>query len=273
MANIEIYKIRLQYIVVKLIKLPRFCAPAIRGVFGYALKESNRDAFDNLFAKSESGAKQKSYVINSLETKFVYLPGDKFYFDIILFGDVINDIPIQAFINFENYEIGQQKGKLKFDKAFSVNPDSLKQIHHVSEAESYKFNFNKTVTDNVRLKFHAPFCIKKIDKPEAVNFENIIKRIYERIIGLGLWDTSSPEETDFVKARKIITKQSNFISYNVKHYSKQRRMYIYYRPAFIGSIEFYGDIKAFAELLQIGEQIHIGRGTSSGLGGFEIEYL
>lgn len=272
LTKIKIYKIRFVYTVEKLIQLPRFGSPAIRGIFGYALKQANKEAFDELFAKSENGAGQKPYVINFLEKEqLIYLPGDEFTFEITFFGNIINKISLQTFINFENYEVGQHKGKLKFKEAFSINSDTNKQIFSTEQAESYRFNNQLEASNNVQLYFKNPLCIKKVNKASDITFENIIKRIYERLLSLELLTQEDFKELDLEKAKDVIKRQSDFVTYNVKHFSKERKGYIHYEPAFIGSVEFYGNLKPFIKLLQIGELIHIGRGTSSGLGKYTLE--
>ena len=40
----------------------------------------------------------------------------------------------------------------------------------------------------------------------------------------------------------------------------------------VGKASFSGNIKEFLPLLKIGELVHIGKGTSFGLGKYEIEY-
>jgi len=41
---------------------------------------------------------------------------------------------------------------------------------------------------------------------------------------------------------------------------------------FVGSITFEGDFEEFLPFLMLGEYIHVGKGTSFGLGKYEIEF-
>ncbi len=259
----------------KLIISPPFVATAIRGILGYVLKNNNKTAFDILFAKSENGAKLKPYSIAVAEKQqLAYMPKDNFYFDITFFGDIIKKINLKTFIDFENYPIGKQNGKMKFVKAESITANSITTIFKLSSAK--KFDSGKVIDKNIKdktrltIKFISPVCIQKVNSPQNITFSNIIKRIYERLLNLNLIDGETFISPNFTETENIICTQSNFIRYDVKHHSRIRKQFIYYKPAFIGSAEYYGYFEPFIKLLEIGEQIQIGRGTTSGLGKFRL---
>jgi CRISPR/Cas system endoribonuclease Cas6 (RAMP superfamily) len=71
------------------------------------------------------------------------------------------------------------------------------------------------------------------------------------------------------KSQSIRVKKENLSWFDWERYSARQdtRMKM---GGFVGSITFEGDFEPFLPFLLLGEQIHVGKGTSFGLGKYEI---
>ena len=72
------------------------------------------------------------------------------------------------------------------------------------------------------------------------------------------------------KAKNVKVKEKNLRWYDLERYSARQdtRMKM---GGFIGEIIFEGYVKPFLPLIRAGEILHVGKGTSFGLGQFKIQ--
>ncbi len=73
------------------------------------------------------------------------------------------------------------------------------------------------------------------------------------------------------RAQAVKVKESNLIWVDWERYSNRQEEKMK-MGGFTGSAAFGGDFEEFSQLILIGEQIHVGKGTSFGLGKYEILY-
>ena len=78
-------------------------------------------------------------------------------------------------------------------------------------------------------------------------------------------------EAEIEKSKEIRVQKENLSWFDWERYSNRQetRMMM---GGFLGSITFEGDFEAFLPFLLLGECIHVGKGTSFGLGKYEIEF-
>ncbi len=269
-----LYKIRFYYSVQKTMKVPFFIGPAIRGILGYALKESHPETFGLFFSKSEEGGGLKPYAIAvGPNPNTVFFPGDTFFFDLFLFGGQRGKIDLDIFKKFEHYTLIKNTKPLKYVKAVSVFGTGSRDITSLEDAVPYNFPRSGFDSEKLEVRFVSPVCIKKIESPKDLSFERFSRLLYERLSGLFPEFSSNELRPDLSAALDVRLSSENLIRNNVKHYSDIRKSFVFYKPAFIGSLVFEGDFRAFSDILKIGEQIGIGRGTTSGLGRFKLSPL
>lgn len=138
---------------------------------------------------------------------------------------------------------------------------------------------NTTVMRKYRTAPH-PFVIEPIkdtkmvftEKPE---FHILIRNLLRRIAHLSYFHCGGdPLQFDFTgaisRATKIVAKEEKLQWYDWERYSARQdtRMKL---GGFVGNIIFEGDLNEFIPYLKAGEFVHIGKGTSFGLGKYVMK--
>lgn len=108
-----------------------------------------------------------------------------------------------------------------------------------------------------------------------LEFHMLIRQLLRRISLLSYFHCGGdPSEIDFKgtieKAKEIKVKEKNLRWHDWERYSARQdaRMKM---GGFVGEITFEGDIGPFMPLIQAGEVLHVGKGTSFGLGKYEVK--
>ena len=71
------------------------------------------------------------------------------------------------------------------------------------------------------------------------------------------------------KAATVKQTQSDIRWYNWKRYSTRQEAWMSL-GGIVGSVLYEGDLSGFMPLLRLGEYVHVGKGTSFGLGKYDI---
>jgi hypothetical protein len=127
----------------------------------------------------------------------------------------------------------------------------------------------------VRLRFVTPARIKVGgDLQTDLSFELLVRNLLRRTSTLAAVHGSGPMELDYRglidRAASVKTRKSRLVWWDLDRYSnrQQTKMKL---GGFIGEIDYEGEaIEEFLPLLIAGELLHVGAGTSFGLGRFEI---
>ncbi len=168
----------------------------------------------------------------------------------------------------------EREGK-NLEKIFIDN----KLLEHPIVYRSGKFFQSRDTKTNISLKFITPVRIKSEGKLcSKLNFTIILKNILRRIslISMFYGDDAEEEIPSFnindliVKANEIKTKCDNLGWVDVGRYSSKQKMQMQL-GGLMGRIVFEGDITEFMPYLRLGEELHIGKNTSFGLGKYVIE--
>lgn len=137
------------------------------------------------------------------------------------------------------------------------------------------------------VQFLTRTCIlqKVASRKDPLNNQVIIATFYELVLNLinrigGLHQLYGEgwigpraflkKRDEFLRLAKSVRTMEDSLSMEYeKHYSETRQQY---EPldGFRGSIRFVGDLEPFAELLRLGEILHIGQQTSYGLGQYRL---
>ena len=124
------------------------------------------------------------------------------------------------------------------------------------------------------LLFLTPLRIKeKGDLVVNLTFPTLIARLMERmnVLSYLYCGGSAPEENQALlkEARNIKLKAKSLRWYDWERYSnrQKRRMKM---GGLIGAISFCGHLSPFMPYLLLGQYIHVGQGTTFGLGRYEI---
>ena len=115
--------------------------------------------------------------------------------------------------------------------------------------------------------------ISKEDLVVDLKFHHLIRSLLRRFSTLSYFHCGKRLELDFKglieRAEKIETVASGLKWYDWERYS-QRQDVRMKMGGLIGKISFKGNLEEFMPLIQLGEFIHAGKGTSFGLGRYEL---
>lgn len=105
-------------------------------------------------------------------------------------------------------------------------------------------------------------------------FHVLIRALLRRVSNLTYFHCGAELDVDFrdliAAAEQIETVSSEVRWYDWERYSARQdtRMKL---GGFVGRVTYRGDLQAFLPLLRLGEIVHLGKGTSFGLGKYVIE--
>jgi len=141
--------------------------------------------------------------------------------------------------------------------AFSLSPSTF----HPSP-----FTLHLSFLTPTRLKFDGRLSPK-------LEFHILIRNLLRRISLLSYFHCDKELDLDFrgiiEKAREISVKKSNLIWIDWERYSNRQGTTMK-MGGFTGSVAFQGDLEPFLPFLLLGEYIHVGKGTSFGLGKYKM---
>ncbi|MEW6108096.1 MAG: CRISPR system precrRNA processing endoribonuclease RAMP protein Cas6 [Nitrospirota bacterium] len=224
------------------------------------------------------------------ERKRGYKSGDEIIFGLTLIGRAVDYLPYFIYTFDELGKIGLGKGKGRYelkevrsnegDRIYSAETKTLKpfekstltfdsSILHVGPED---LNFESGILNlgfvtPTRLVFDGRLTLD-------LEFHMLIRQLLRRISLLGYFHCGlDPSEIDFrgiiEKAKEVKTVKKDLKWHDWERYSVRQdaRMKM---GGFVGEITFEGDISPFMPLIKAGEILHVGKGTSFGLGRFRV---
>lgn len=225
-----------------------------------------------------------------LERRHVYTPGTELTFGLILIGKAIYYLPYFIFTFDELGRIGIGKGKAKYELKSVICDgktiyDSETKILRPSSSlnlETSLLNFESKILNSkkhdfklLKINFLTPTRILHNGHLTLnLEFHILIRNLLRRISLLSYFHCSGdPSGCDFKKiieiAKNIAIKERSLKWFDWERYSTRQdtRMKM---GGFVGEIIFEGEIEPFMPLLKAGEILHVGKGTSFGLGKYRI---
>jgi len=222
-----------------------------------------------------------------LDKKTEYITDEFINFKLILIGKAIDYLPYFIYTFCELGKIGIGKNRAKFDLYQVKNDGTNKDIIYKKVDETLK-DLSTTVIGwqdilsridsknekNIDIVFLTPTRIKfnghlLLD----LDFSIFIRNLLRRISSLFYFHLDKEIELDFNKiitsAKEVKIKSRELYWQDWQRYSKKQdsRMKL---GGFMGNISFKGNIGKFLPLIYIGELLHVGKGTSFGLGKYKI---
>ena len=227
------------------------------------------------------------------EKRMGYKPGDEINFNLILAGRAIEYVPyfIYAFDEMGKIGIGKGRGKYELKEVSIVNisGDGTAAYKSVYDSVTKKIEtFNSQLlsvsfdcSDSsarqscLSLSFLTPtrlICNGSLIL--NLEFHILIRNLLRRLSLISYFHCdNNMTDWDFkniiVKAEEIKVKKHNLKWYDWERYSARQdtRMKM---GGFIGDIIFEGNISPFMQLINAGKILHVGKGTSFGLGKYEV---
>jgi CRISPR-associated endoribonuclease Cas6 len=214
-----------------------------------------------------------------------YTPGNEIKFGLILIGRAVDYLPyfIYTFDELGKIGIGKAKGKFELKNVDcdgkTVYDSGSKTLKPFSPSflnlESEILKPDTTGFECLTLHFLTPTRIVYDGRfVFELEFHMLVRQILRRIALLSYFHCGGdPSEIDFrgiiEKAKEVQVKERNLRWYDWERYSARQdtRMKM---GGFVGEITFQGDIGPFMSLIKAGQLLHVGKGTSFGLGKYEI---
>jgi hypothetical protein len=229
-----------------------------------------------------------------LEDDRIYEPGENLNFQLTLIGKAIDYLPYFIYTFEELGKMGLGKGRGKF---------ALKEVRTIKKGEGVEekrevgeiiysgeekilrghilpFNFDSSPSSfnlsiqTLNLLFLTPTRLKfQGELTSDLQFHILFRNLLRRISLLLYFHCGEELKVDFralINASEAIqTKESQLRWYDWERYST-RQMEKMKLGGFISRIDFSGNFSEFWPYLLLGEFVHVGKGSSFGLGKYEI---
>lgn len=286
--------------------LPTYKGSTFRGGFGYAFKHvvcANRKSEcqecllkekcvyayvfettppkDTEIMRKSSSAPNPFIIEPPLDTKREFREEDELTFGIVLIGRAIEYLPyfIFTFEELGRIGIGKRKGKYFLREV----KDEDGKVIYSGEDKFLKggfriikpADFEPASSSSLTLYFLTPTRIKYQDRlTKDLEFHILIRTLLRRVYLLSYFHENENWKPDFsnliTTSKKIGIERDNLVWYDWERYSSRQetRMKL---GGFVGEITYTGEyLKDFLPYLLLGEYIHVGKGTTFGLGKYEI---
>ncbi len=152
---------------------------------------------------------------------------------------------------------------------YSGKEGSLKRPHlrfFPLRPSRYRGGVAFTFLTPTRIKFNGRFILD-------LDFHHLVRNLLRRVWNLSYFHCGKTLDIDFKalieKAEKVRTVKRDLSWFDWERYSARQdsRMKL---GGFVGSVVFEGDLGEFMPFLELGEIVHVGKGTSFGLGRYEM---
>lgn len=228
-----------------------------------------------------------------LEEKRTYEQNETFCFELILIGKSIDFLPyfIYTFDELGRIGIGRGKGRYNLENVGQRSKVKGEEIRDEETILVYsgkdkilRSNFKVLKVDDIssfnlspatlHLVFVTPTRLKFDGRlSPSLEFHILIRNLLRRISLLSYFHCDHEVHLDFKglieKSSEIKVKKSDLKWFDWERYSNRQETKMK-MGGLVGSITFKGDFEPFLPLLSLGEYIHVGKGTSFGLGKYKI---
>jgi hypothetical protein len=289
------------------IVFPNFKGNVFRGALGKALRRltcasglddckdcllSNNCIYSRIFESFNPGVNQSilgkvekaphPFIVDVGEkNQLEYSRNQEIRFCLTLIGEAMKYISyfILAFIDIGKYGIGRTRGCFKIKevraggqeiynahkKRITLDFDSIPGSRFISEKWN-KGSLNISLETPLRLKYNHRF-------QKHITFQMIVSNLLRRVYLLANHYCCGPASVDM---KELIEMSKKVVPVNSEIYWQEQKRYSYRQNRGIsmagvsGTLEFKGDFSPFIGFLRIGEYLHLGKGTSFGLGKIKI---
>lgn len=223
--------------------------------------------------------------------KNIFNPGEQLSFNLILIGRASDYLPyfIYTFDELGKSGIGKRKGRyrlLRVDndsgKVYSAQDKVIRDtaVKKLEIPEDIDFNSDINHNDtekssSITLRFITPVRISYgRDLAVKLEFHILIRALLRRLCLLQYFHSTMREpawdhKKIILEAENVVIESDNLRWYDWERYSTRQavRMKL---GGLVGDIKYRGDIEPFIHILKAGDILHVGKGTSFGLGKYAI---
>ena len=290
--------------------LPEYKGATLRGGFGYVFRRiaclgSERGSGDCLLGEQcvyhyifETPPPSGSVVLDKvptaphpfvieppLETKQLYEPGEQLIFHLVLIGRALDYLAyfIYAFDELGRVGFGKGRGTYTLETVEWLDATGTAVPLYENGRRVLKGSFSPLTIADLLLPAPRSFLTLRFLTPTRLKFENHLSRECEfhllfrnlsrRLGMLGYFHCGEefpPEQREFIeRARAIEAQDSNLHWVDWERYSTRQRTTMRL-GGIVGQVTFRGDYSEFLPYLLLGTYTHVGKGTTFGLGQYEI---
>lgn len=231
-----------------------------------------------------------------LEEKRTYRQNDTLCFELTLIGKSIDFLPyfIYTFDELGRMGIGKGKGKYRLEEVRAIQVDERSEtkdretiVIYSGKDKALRNNFRVLKVDDISplnlsplslsLSFMTPTRLKYDGQlSPTLEFHILIRNLLRRTSLLSYFHCGEQLDLDFKglieEAKSVKVQKENLRWVDWERYSNRQETKMK-MGGFTGSVTFEGDFEKFLPILLLGEHIHVGKGTSFGLGRYEIRTL
>ena len=312
------------------ISMPPYAGSTLRGGFGHAFRKlvctqgpiDCRDCplkavcpYPYIFETAPfEGAQQlrtygdvpRPFVIDPLDTRGEYRPGESFAFRLTLIGRAIDYLPyfLVSFRELGKIGIGKGRGLFQLTQVIadqegfifpqsnppakegqSLNPDGesiydgdTQMVHNLDNALSFDEVRRETEslpTDQLTVRLLTPTRVTHEGQlTDKLPFHVFWRRLIGRISALAYFHCGESLELDFkgliAQAETIQTVRSGLRWHDWTRYSSRqnRKMKL---GGLVGSVTYTGDLAVFIPFVALGAFLHVGKNATFGLGKYRLD--
>jgi len=220
-----------------------------------------------------------------LEKQTGYKPAEEITFGLVLVGRAIDYLAyfIYAFSELSSIGIGRGKGSFELKNVNSngrIIYDSQSKIIHSYKSSDISLFFDdslgKSEIEDITIRFLTPTRIFYNNHlTRDLEFHILVRNLLRRLSLLYYFHCGGdPSDWDFKglikKAEDVVVVKRDLRWYDWERYSSRQNTKMK-MGGFVGEITFSGDVEQLMPLIKAGEIVHVGKGTSFGLGKYRIE--
>ena len=261
------------------------CMLASRCIYAYIFETSPNEDAEIMNMNKYEKIPHPFIIEPPEETKQIYKIGDKLYFSLILIGRAIDYLSYFIFTFEELGKIGIGRGRGKYrltevetGKKELVYSSDSKTVRAATPEELYiqeTFDFSGHLEKTIKIKFLTPARISyQRNLTTDLKFHILIRNLLRRLNLLHYFhcEKSIPawDHKELIqRAEGVSTKASSLRWLDWERYSSRQNVKMK-MGGITGEITYKGNMEPFMPILKAGEIVHIGKGTSFGLGKHEV---
>lgn len=210
-----------------------------------------------------------------------YNVGDLLIFNLVLYGQVLNQLPLitYAWQRAFNYQVGKGKAEL-IDICYINNEKNSISVYQAGRIIEHPkmLAIPNTLISNMDLKLLTPMRLQANGRAlsvEEISLERMIIGLAKRIILLSEFHSTQTINIDFTKLKNeiaMISEQKHLSWRNWIRYSSRQKQKMQLGGV-IGDWQLFNISPQIQKLLFLGQWLHCGKNASFGLGKYQITNL
>lgn len=224
-----------------------------------------------------------------LESRRSYNAGEDIAFELTLIGKAIDYLPYFIYTFEELGQMGIGKGRAKYqlqevrsnacEQEKRLIYSSVDKIFHnshrvVTTEDLLRSKKHNNTASSISLHFITPARIKYDSRLTlTLEFHILLRNLLRRISMLSYFHCGEELDIEYKgliqSAKDITTTHKDLRWMDWESYSARQdtRMKM---GGFVGKVTFFGDMREYLPFILLGERVHVGKGSSFGLGKYEI---